>query len=427
VKALFVLLACVALFAALLGGAGVVTMLVESRLSALAPGGLTATALHYNPLSGSLDLRGVVARDGAGREVFRAERVVATAAAANLFGGALLLQRVQIAAPRLIVGAAPALTLIGLRARASAPPLSVSGLVVTHGDLLIEDDASRAPLVVRDFSARLDRLSAFGDEAAFASEMALYGASVRATGQPVGGGAYAVRVRATGLDAPALLRDFPLAGNRIQLAEGRAAVDATVLLAGGRVLLSGQLKIDDVVARFVDAPRTPLRAAGLVLVVDGWDLEASTGRISRLELRRPILTLTLDHSPPAAVSAALELLSSPEVALRRLRIVDGTVKVVGAKRPPLTLRGVTLGLQSAAESGPHARYVLTARAGLTGAGRITVDGALSRDFRHAEGAARAIGVTLQDCGIDDLSVPLPADASPRALLDVLTLACGKPL
>jgi hypothetical protein len=168
VKALFVLLACVALFAALLGGAGVVTMLVESRLSALAPGGLTATALHYNPLSGSLDLRGVVARDGAGREVFRAERVVATAAAANLFGGALLLQRVQIAAPRLIVGAAPALTLIGLRARASAPPLSVSGLVVTHGDLLIEDDASRAPLVVRDFSARLDRLSAFGDEAAFA-------------------------------------------------------------------------------------------------------------------------------------------------------------------------------------------------------------------------------------------------------------------
>jgi hypothetical protein len=101
------------------------------------------------------------------------------------------------------------------------------------------------------------------------------------------------------------------------------------------------------------------------------------------------------------------------------------VRLVGAQSR-LTLGGLTLGLQSAAETGPRARYVLTARAGIA-TGRVSIDGALSRDFRRAEGAMRAIGVTVEGCGIDDLSVPLPAEASPRAMLDALALACGRPL
>jgi hypothetical protein len=426
VKTLLAILAALTVGATLLGGAGVLTLLVESRLGALAPGGVAVTGLHYDPLTGRLELRDVVARDAAGREIFRAERVVATASAMDLLGGPLLLQRVQVASPRLVVGAAPALTLIGLRSGSAPPPLSVNGLVVTQGALVIEDDPERAPLVVRELSARLDRLAAFGDDAAFAVDMALYGASVRATGQPLGGGAYAVRLRARGLDAPAILRDFPLPGGAVQLAEGRADLDATMLLANGRLLVSGHLKVDGLVARFEDAVGTPLVAETLVLAVDRWDVEAGGGRISRLELRRPMLTVTLDHELPAALAAVLRRLASPDIALRRLRIVDGTVRVLGS-REPLTLRTLTLGLQSAAETGPRAGFVLTARAGMAGAGRLTIEGALSRDFQHAEGALRAIGVTLEGCGIQDLSVPLPNAASPRAMLDALATACGSSL
>jgi hypothetical protein len=426
VKTLLAILAALTVGATLLGGAGVLTLLVESRLGTLAPGGVAVTGLHYDPLTGRLDLRDVVARDAAGREIFRAERVVATASVTDLLGGTLLLQRVQVESPRLVVGAAPALTLIGLRSGSAPPPLSVNGLVVTQGALVIEDDPERAPLVVRELSARLDRLAAFGDDAAFAVDMALYGASVRATGQPLGGGAYAVRLRARGLDAPAILRDFPLLGGAVQLAEGRADLDATMLLANGRLLVSGHLKVDGLVARFEDAVGTPLIAETLVLAVDRWDVEAGGGRISRLELRRPMLTVTLDHELPVALAAVLRRLGSPDVALRRLRIVDGTVRVLGS-REPLTLRTLTLGLQSAAETGPRAGFVLTARAGVADAGRLTIEGALSRDFQHAEGALRAIGVTLEGCGIRDLSVPLPYDASPRAMLDALATACGSSL
>ena len=63
------LLAVVALAAALLGGAGVATWLVEQRLATLTPGGVTFDTLRYNPLTGRLVLRNVSGRDTNGREV----------------------------------------------------------------------------------------------------------------------------------------------------------------------------------------------------------------------------------------------------------------------------------------------------------------------------------------------------------------------
>ena len=90
----------------------------------------------------------------------------------------------------------------------------------------------------------------------------------------------------------------------------------------------------------------------------------------------------------------------------------------------MTLRGLTLGLQSAAETGPRAGFAVTARAAVGPAGRLTLDGALSRDFRRAEGAVRAIGVTLEGCGLNDVSMPLPVEASPNAVLDTLASACS---
>jgi hypothetical protein len=423
------LVAAVAFAAALVGGVGALPLLLEARLTSLAPGGLAVAGLHYNPFTGRLILKMVSARDEAGREIFRADEVEATAVLGDLLGAApLTLQRVQVVAPRLVVAQAPALTLIGLGATGLAgPPVVVDGIVVSHGALVVEEPTRGRALVARDLTARLDRLAAFGEgDAAFAVEMALYGTSVRITGQPLGRGAYALRFRADGLDAPALLEDFPdaLAAAGVRLVEGRADVDATLVVAGSRVLATGQVRLERLVAYFADARSTPLTAGALVLAVDRWDLAAGAGRISRLELRRPSLTLGLDRGTPAALTALVDWLAGPDVTLRRLRIVDGTVRLVSGERP-VTLRGLTLGLQSAAETGPRAGFVLTARAGVGSEGRLTLDGALSRNLRRAEGAVRAIGVTLQDCSLDDVSVPLPAQASPRAVLAALASTCPR--
>jgi hypothetical protein len=394
-------------------------------LATLAPGGVAVAGLHYNPLTGRLTLRTVSAHDHAGREIFRADEVDATAPLADFFGSApFTLQRVRVVAPRLVVVQAPTLTLAGLGATGLAmAPFSLDGIMVSDGNLVLEEPGGRA-LVARNLTASVDRPSGVGEaDAAFAVETALYGTTVRITGQPLGRRAYAMRVRASGLDAAALLEDFPqvLDAAGIRLTQGRADVDATLVVAGSRVLASGQLRIDRLVARFVEPRTAPLVASALILALDRWDLAAGTGRISKLELQRP--TLTLERGTPGAISAFVDWLAGPDVMLRRLRIVDGTVRLA-AGAEPITLRGLTLGLQSAAETGPRAGFVLSARAALGGGGRLTLDGALSRDFRRAEGAVRAIGVTVEGCGLEDLSMPLPAEASPSAVLTALASACG---
>jgi len=406
------LVALVAFAAALLGGAGALPLVLEARLSALAPGGLTVAGLHYNPLTGRLRLRAVSAHDAHGREIFRADEVEATAPLVNLLGGApLTLQRVHVVAPRLVLAQAPALTLAGLGgAGFAAAPVVVDGIVVSNGAVVVEEPGRRA-LVARDLTARLDRAFGPGDgDAAFAVETALYGTSVRLTGQPIGRGSHALRVRARGLDAAALLEDFPqaLAGAGVRLTEGRADVDATLVVSGSRVVASGQLRLERVVARFVEPRSAPLVAT-------------ASGRISRLELQQP--RLTLERSTPAALTALVDWLAGPDVMLRRLRIVDGTVRLTTGTEPVI-LRGLTLGLQAAGETGPRAGFVLTARAGVGASGRLALDGALSRDLSRAEGAVRAVGVTLDGCGLDDISMPLPAQASPRAVLEALASTCS---
>jgi hypothetical protein len=419
------LVALAAFAAAFFGGAAALPMLLEARLATLTPGGVDVAGLHYNPLSGRLTLRSVTAHDGAGREIFRADRVEATAPLGALFRQApLTLERVHLVAPRLVVAHAPALALASLGAPGLAgSPVVVDGVVVSRGAVVLEEPGRRA-LVARDLTASLGRLAGLADgEAAFAVETSLYGTSVWITGQPAGRGVYALRVRASGLDAAALLEDFPevLGASGVRLAHGRADVDATLVVRGSRVLASGQLRIDRVVARFVEPRSTPFSAAVLIVAVDRWDLASGSGRISRLELQRP--SLTLDHGTPRAIAALVESLAGPDVMLRRLRIVDGNVRLAAGTRP-VTLRGLTLGLQSAAETGPRAGFVVTARAGVGTGGRLTLEGALSRDFRRAEGAVRAIGVTLEGCGLDDVSLPLPMEASPSAVLEMLASACN---
>jgi hypothetical protein len=419
------LVALLAFVAALFGGAGAVPLLLEARLATLAPGGVAAAALAYNPLTGHLRLRAVSARDATGREIFRAEEVEASTALLDLVGNApLTLSRVRVVSPRLVVATAAPLTLVGLGAPGLLDaPVILDGMAITHGALVVEEPGRRA-FVARDLTARLDGPGGFADgEGAFALETALYGAEVRITGQPLGAGAYALHIRATGIDAAALLEDFPHLVQTVglRLARGRADVDIRLVVAGSRVLASGQVRIDDLVARFTEPRTAPFVAATLILGVDRWDVVAGAGRISRVELRRPTLSLETRRTP-AALNALIERLASPDVMLRRFRIVDGTMRV-GSGADRVTLRGLTFGLQSAAETGPRAGFVVTARAAVGPAGRVAVDGALSRDFRRAEGAVRAVGVTLEGCGLNDVSMPLPLEASVRAVLGMLASAC----
>jgi hypothetical protein len=423
------LLATLALAAALLGGAGVATWLVEQRLATLTPGGVTFDALSYNPLTGRLVVRHVSGRDASGREVFRAEEIRATAPVADLLTGVVTLQRAQVASPRLVVPAAPVMRLIGLGGAAARPaPIAVNGLVVTHGALVIEDAGRDEPLVIKDLAVRADRMAAFGGDGAFAVEMALYGSSVRVTGQrALGAPGYAVHVRANGLDAVAALRDFPrlTAGTGVTLTGGRADVDATLLFAEHGVLVSGQARLERVLARFADGGLSPFSAAAIILGVDRWDVAAGAGRISRLELRAPRLSVSLRRGVPAMLASLLDVFGDDGVVLRRVRIVDGML-TLDVPEGPVTLRGLNLALQ-ARESLSGAGFVLTGRAGLGTDGHLSVQGALSRNLRHAEGALRAGSIKAGTCDVTDATVRLPDEPTLRAIVEALTATCNTPL
>ena len=423
------LLAVLTLVATLVGGAGLLTWLVEQRLSGLAPGGLVFDSLHYNPFTGRLDLRHVRGRDASGREIFRADEVSATAPLADVLAGAVTLQRVRVASPRLVVPSAPMMTLIGLGGgtRATAP-FAVNGLVVTHGALVIEDAAHGEPLVIRDLAVRADRMAAFGGEGAFAVEMALYGTQVRVTGQRAfGAPGYAVHVRANGLDAVALLRDFPwiTARSGVTLASGRADIDATLLFTERGTLVSGQARLERVLARFADRSLSPFSASAIILGVDRWDVAAGAGRISRLELRGPRLSISLRRSVPPMLTSVLDALGDDGLVLRRLRVVDGTL-TLDMPAGPVTLRGMSLALQ-ARERLSGAGFVLSGRAGVGPQGHVAVEGALSRDLRQVEGALRAAGVRAGDCTVTDATVPLPEEPTADSIAAALAATCTTPL
>ena len=423
------LLAALALAAALFGGAGAATWLVEQRLAALTPGGVTFDALSYNPLTGQLVVRHVSGRDASGREVFRADEVRATAPVADLLTGVVTLQRAQVASPRLVVHAAPVMRLIGLGGAASrAAPIAVNGLVVTHGALVIEDAGRDEPLIIRDLAVSADRMAAFGGDGAFAVEMALYGTNVRVTGQrALGAPGYAVHVRANGLDAVAALRDFPrlTAGTGVTLTGGRADIDATLLFAEQGVLVSGQARLERVLARFADRGLSPFSAAAIILGVDRWDVAAGAGRISRLELRAPRLSVSLRRGVPPMLASLLEMFGDDGLVLRRVRIVDGML-TLDVPEGPVTLRGLNVALQ-ARESLSGAGFVLTGRAGLGIDGHLSVQGALSRDFRHADGALRAGRIIAGTCAVTDATVRLPDEPSLRAVIEALSATCNTPL
>lgn len=393
------LVALLALAAALLGAAGASALLIERRVAALSPGGVTTGGLEYNAFSGRLTLSDVSARDADGREIFHAERVRATVNPLSVLGGALSLGRVRVDGPRLTLRATAGFdfdevsqVLLG-GSNPLALPLRVDDLVIGGGIVTIEGAGERgAPLVVRDLDLRVGRLTtatADGRDVAFAVEMAVYGTTVHVTGQPRGRG-YLVHLRAKGLDAPALARDFPaavLAG----IERGEAEIDTDLVLSEGRVLASGFVRLTDAVVALPLAGRPRLRAASVAVAADAFDLVSGTGRLTRLDLAAPVLAL-----PAARAGAALRAVLAPlrdesELVVRRISITDGTLALDGPS-------GVRLSRMQLAAHLPERRadsgWVVSARAVLDDDAEVSVDGLVGRDLRRLDAVTHLSGVPL---------------------------------
>jgi hypothetical protein len=388
------LLAALVLAAAVFGIAGAATLMLERRLVALAPGGVMVAALHYNPLSGQLRLADVRAHDAAGRELFRADHVVARVNPLRLLVRPLTLGRAHVTAPRLTLRAAAGFDLAELAAGLGAAPATatnlpvrVEALTVVGGSLVVEGAGERGePLVVRELDLRLGRLTTAAidqHDVAFAVEMTVDGTTVHLTGQPRGAG-YAMRVRARGLDVARLARDLGVS-TLTGLHRGRGEIDAELLMIEGRLLASGFARATDVTLTLPVAGRPRLRATALAVMLDHLDLVSGAGRVNRLDLAAPVLSLPAATAAPALAALLEPLRSRPALLVRRIAVTDGVLLLGGAG-------GVRLErLQLAARAPERHRdgaWSVSARAGLGAGSAMTLEGVVARDLRELDVVAR---------------------------------------
>jgi hypothetical protein len=394
------ILVALGLLATLLGGAGAATLVLEHRLAALAPGGVDVATLRYNPLSGQLALTGVRARDAAGRELFRADRVVATVNPLRLLGRPLTLIRARVTAPRLTLRAASGFDLAGLAADLGAAPAAATKLpvriedfIVVGGSVVVEGAGEAGgPLVVNDLDLRLSRLTTATidqHDVAFAVEMAVYGTTVHVTGQPRGLG-YALHVRARGLDAAGLARDAGMEALE-GLQRGQGELDADLLLIGGRLLVSGSARVTDIVLALPMPGRPRLRAATLAVVLDNVDLASGAGRITRLDLAAPMLSLPAADAARVLAALVDPLRNRPDRLVRRVIVTDGTLALEGVGG--VRLQRVQLAAHAPERRGDGA-WIVTARAGLGPDAEIALDGVVARDLRALDAVARVRRVAV---------------------------------
>lgn len=354
------------LAAGVLGGAGAATLALEHRLARAIPGGLSIRVLHYNPFTGALLLHDVRARTAARGLTVDAATVRARVDLVALVEGRLALRDVNVVEPRISVRpAALHPTAAGLLAALDdGAPASVVGLVLSGGSVRIErDDGGAVPVVLRDVNVRVDRLlgGAAGRAPAFVAALGFSGGEIHVTGHPVagdgvGGAGYVTRVRGRDVDLAALQRRFFDGTRGLRLERGRGDVDAEVLAVDGRLMLSGRARLGRVVARVAAPALSVLRVDEAVVAVDRFDVEAGAGRLSRLEMRSPSLTVRLVPGGLRQVRRLGGLL--PDVVVRRLRISDGVVTLVDRGRR-LAVRRLDIALQARERAGgPGLRLVL---------------------------------------------------------------------
>src|SRR5688500_8671525 len=158
-----ILLGFVSLVAFVFGIAGGATLVLERRLGAAVPGGLTFSVLRYNPFTGHLSMADLRGRDAQGREVLSADAVTATADLTTILAGGVTLRKLHVVAPRVRLGAAgfPFGVPDVSGSRRFTSSISVEGVVITGGAVIVEDAGERGtPLVMDDIDLRLNQLAA---------------------------------------------------------------------------------------------------------------------------------------------------------------------------------------------------------------------------------------------------------------------------
>jgi hypothetical protein len=393
------------------------TVLVECRLSALAPGGVDFTRLSYNPVSGALRLEGVRARDAAGRTVFTSPRIAGRVDLGGVLGGHVVLRGLEVVSPRIVIASWQSdvvdLADGGAWARLGTP-LTVEGVMVTDGTLIARDGRpDGGEILARGIDVRLDRLEAASPrgwtDAAFMVQMTAYGTTVHLTGRPRPSGDYALHVRAHDADLVAWLRDFPLAG--VAAAPGaHGELDATITVADGRATISGAARGGPVAMAL--GPEGQVRARDVHVVFDGVDPATRVGRLSTIHLQSPSVTL-VTHGPDRILGETRGLVTRlVGNALRRLTVVDGDVTLVTPSGARLArVVGVTVGLD--ARPRRDSRDLVVSAAGRVGAGgRVSLHGVV----RPREGSFDG-EVHLADLALGGLGAPLvsPERASEGAL------------
>ena len=360
------LLAALGLVAVLLGGAGGATLLLEHRLAGVVAGGLSARALHYNPFTGALLLEDVRSVSPAGGFAVAAAAVRAHVDLPALLTGPVALSDVTVVAPRVRIRDTAvhelAARLAPLRGDGS---MSVRGLVLSGGSVRFEPASGGDPLVLHDVHVRLDRLLTGGDDTApaFVAALSVDGSEVSVTGHPTSderdASGYVLRIRARDLDVAALQRHLLDGPAGLRLERGRGDVEAELIAVAGRRVVSGRARLTRVTAR-VAGPVSRLRADEAVVAVDRFDVVAGAGRLSRLELRAPSLTVRLAPGGLREVRRLGALL--PDVVVRRLRVRDGAITLVGRGRP-LALRRLDIALQAREQAAnPGLRLVVAGMA-----------------------------------------------------------------
>jgi hypothetical protein len=149
-------------------------------------------------------------------------------------------------------------------------------------------------------------------------------------------------MRARDLDVAALQRQLLAGTVGLRLERGRGDVDAELVTVAGRLVLSGRARLARVAAS-VAGPVSRLRADEAVVAVDRFDIAAGAGRLSRLELRSPSLTVRLVPGGVRELRRLGALL--PDVVVRRLRVRDGAVTLVDRGRQ-VALRRLDVALQA---------------------------------------------------------------------------------
>jgi hypothetical protein len=386
-----------------LAGAGTATWLAAWRLAALAPGGVESARLSYNPFTGALRLDDVRARDAAGRVVFASPRIVGRADVGAVLRGHLELRRLDVLSPRVMLHTSHrgVVDLAGGQGWSKlGVPLTVEGVMVTDGVLLVRDATHGEPgVMARGIDVRLDRLEAASPrgwtDAAFIVRMTAYGTTVSLAGRPGAANDYAVTVRARDADLATWLRDVPIAG--VSAGPGaRGDVDATITFVNGRALVSGTARGGPVTV--VVGETGHMRARGVHLVVERLDLATREGGNSTVHLQSPRVTL-LTPDPAAVLDQARDLIARlRDGRLRRVTVVDGEVTVV-------TAAGQRVARVADMTAGVDARrrrdVVVSAAARVGERGRVSLRGVLHPGEGSFEG-----DVHLADLALSTLGAPL---------------------